>query len=219
MKKNGKFIMLYVIICCLLMAFIEIIIEPNYLIKSLIKIFVFFGIPFMIMKLLKIKILDNFKINREDFIRLLKIGIIIFLFGMISYLILRNFFDFTKLTKSLLVDQHVSKTQFILVAIYISFGNSILEEFFFRLVSFIKLNEYCDRKIAYIFSAFMFSIYHAAMIGMSFPFPLTILSLVGLFILGIGFNYLDEKDKNIYNSWFVHMFCDFAIMTVGFLHL
>ena len=54
---------------------------------------------------------------------------------------------------------------------------------------------------------------------MSFPLSLTLLCLVALFILGILFNYVDDKDNNIYNSWFVHMFCDFAIMTVGFLHI
>ena len=219
MKKNGKFIMLYVVVCCLLMAFVEIVVEPNYLIKSLIKIFLFFVIPFIIMRLLKIKILKNFKINKEEFIRLLKIGLIIYVVGIVSYLILRNFVSFDKITNSLLVDQHVKKGQFILVAIYICFGNSILEEFFFRLVSFIKFKEYTGREKAYLFSGFMFSIYHAAMIGMSFPLPLTLLSLVGLFILGILFNYVDEKDKNIYNSWFIHMFCDFAIMTVGFMHI
>lgn len=219
MKKNGKFIMLYVVVCCLLMAFIEIVIEPSYIIKSLIKIGLFFGIPFIIMRLLKIRIIDNFKINKNEFIKLLKIGVVVFLIGVVCYLVLRNFFDFSKLTKSLLVDQNVSKGQFIFVTLYISFGNSLLEEFFFRLVSFIKFKEYTSKRIAYIFSSFMFSIYHAAMIGMSFPLPLTILSLIGLFILGIGFDYLDEKDNNIYNSWFVHMFCDFVIMLVGFLHL
>ena len=134
-----------------------------------------------------------------------------------SFLII--FIDFTKLTRSLLVDQQITKNQFIFVALYISFGNSLLEEFIFRLISFIKLKEYCDKKTAYLFSAFMFSIYHAAMIGMSFPFLLTLFCLIGLFVLGIILDYLDEKDNNIYNSWFVHMFCDFAIMIVGFIHL
>ena len=225
MKKNKKnnnnklFIILYVVISCVLMAFIELIVEPNYLIKSLIKILLFFGIPFIIIKIIKIKLLDNFKVNKKELVKLLKLGVGVFLVGIITYLVFRNFIDFTKLTRSLLVDQHITRGQFILVALYISFGNSLLEEFIFRLVSFIKLKEYCNKRFAYIFSAFMFSIYHAAMIGMSFPFLLTLFCLICLFVLGILFNYLDDKDNNIYNSWFVHMFCDFAIMVVAFLHL
>ncbi len=219
MKKNGIYIMLYVILSCLFMAFIEIIIEPNYLIKSLIKILVFFIIPFIFIKILKIKILDNFKVNKKGLLKLIKLGLGVFLIGLVCYFILRNFFDFSKLTKSLMVDQQITKEQFIFVALYISFLNSLLEEFMFRFISFLKLSEYSSEKIAYIFSAFMFSIYHAAMIGFSFPFPLTILCLIGLFTLGLLFNYLDSCDKNIYNSWVVHMFCDFVIMLVGFIHL
>lgn len=219
MKKSKWLIPLYVIISCIIMAVIEIVVEPSYLIKSIIKIIVFFVIPFILIKLTKIKILDNFKVNKKDIFKLLKIGIIIYIVGIISYLILRNFFDFTKLTNSLLVDQHLTRGQFIFVALYISFINSLLEEFIFRFISFIKLKEFCDLKLAYVFSAFMFSIYHAGMIGMSFPLSLTLLCLVALFILGILFNYVDDKDNNIYNSWFVHMFCDFAVMTVGFLHI
>lgn len=217
--KNKLFIMLYVVLSCIFMAFIELIIEPNYLIKSIIKIIMFFGIPFIITRLLKINILNNFKINKKEIIKLFKMGIVIYLVGFILYLILKNVFDFSEIVHSLMVDQQVTKKQLIFVAIYLSFGNSILEEFMFRLISFIKLKEYCSRNFAYIFSSIMFSLYHIAMISIGFPLPLTFLSLIGLFILGILFNWLDEKDNNIYNSWFVHMFCDFLIMTIGFIHM
>ena len=66
MKKSKWLIPLYVIISCIIMAVIEIVIEPNYLIKSIIKIIVFFVIPFILIKLTKIKILDNFKVNKKD---------------------------------------------------------------------------------------------------------------------------------------------------------
>ena len=217
--KNKLFIMLYVVLSCIFMAFIELIIEPNYLIKSIIKIIMFFGIPFIITRLLKINILNNFKINKKEIIKLFKMGIVIYLVGFILYLILKNVFDFSEIVHSLMVDQQVTKKQLIFVAIYLSFGNSILEEFMFRLISFIKLKEYCSRNFAYRFSSIMFSIYHIAMISIGFPLPLIFLSLIGLFILGILFNWLDEKDNNIYNSWFVHMFCDFLIMTIGFIHM
>ena len=65
MKKSKWLIPLYVIISCIIMAVIEIVVEPNYLIKSIIKIIVFFVIPFILIKLTKIKILDNFKVNKK----------------------------------------------------------------------------------------------------------------------------------------------------------
>ena len=39
----------------------------------------------------------------------------------------------------------------------------------------------------------------------------------GLIVGGCIFNYLNEKNDNIYPSWFVHMFANFAINTVGFI--
>ena len=57
----------------------------------------------------------------------------------------------------------VKSSNFIFVAIYISFANSLLEEFFFRGFAFLKLKEVSSRKFAYIFSALAFSIYHLAM--------------------------------------------------------
>ena len=34
---------------------------------------------------------------------------------------------------------------------------------------------------------------------------------------GCIFNYLNEMNGNIYPSWFVHMFANFGINTVGFI--
>ena len=41
------------------------------------------------------------------------------------------------------------------------------------------------------------------------------LLLFGLIIGGCIFNYLNEKNDNIYVSWIVHMFINFGINTVG----
>ena len=57
------------------------------------------------------------------------------------------------------------------------------------------------------------------MLASSFNPNLLILSLLGLTIGGFIFNYVDDKDKNIYNSWIIHMFADFAIMTIWYIHL
>ena len=89
----------------------------------------------------------------------------------------------------------------------------------FRFVSFIKLSEYLSKKTAYIFSSVAFAVYHIAMIGPSFPLPLLILALFGLAVGGFIFDLVDDKNKNIYNSWIIHMFADFAIMTVWFINM
>lgn len=57
------------------------------------------------------------------------------------------------------------------------------------------------------------------MLGTSFPPVLLLLALVGLAIGGLIFDYVDDRSGTIYNSWIIHMFADFAIMTIWYLHL
>jgi len=83
----------------------------------------------------------------------------------------------------------------------------------------VKLSKYTKRVVAYLFSSMIFAIYHIAMIGEAFPPLLTILSIIGLTIGGCIFNFVDEKNDNIYNSWIIHMFADFAIMTIWFIYI
>ena len=216
---KSLYLILMVIACCVIMAIVEIYIEPVYFSKSAIKSILFFITPFLIIKKLNGSIFDNFKLDKKNIIKLLLLGIIIYGAIMGAYFITKNIFDYSKLIESLESDQHVTSNSFTLVALYISFINSFLEEFLFRLISFVKLSKYTKRSIAYLFSSLAFAIYHIAMIGEAFPPTLTILSIIGLAIGGCIFNYIDEKNSNIYNSWIVHMFADFAIMTIWYMYI
>lgn len=218
--KNEKiFIIVIVLLCSLLMGFIETVIEPTYFIKSLMKIILFLIFPLFVMKLLKIKVSSNNRLKKNEIIKLFVLGIFIYFVIMFSYFITKNIFDYKELVLSLSSDQKVSSSNFIYIALYISFCNSFLEEFLFRFLAFIKLSKYTKKRYAYLFSSFMFAIYHIAMVGSSFPFPLLIISILGLAAGGYVFDYIDEKNDNIYNSWFVHMFADFAIMTIWFINI
>ena len=219
--KKRKFSIIFVtIISCIIMAVIETFIEPPYAIKSVAKVIVFLLLPVISMKLLNIKVFDrSFALNKKILMKLLLLGLAIYFVVMGAYIITGNFFDYPSLVSSLSADQKVGSGSFIWVALYISFGNSFLEEFLFRFLSFIKLSEYMTKGMAYIFSSVMFAVYHIAMIGTSFPLLLLILALIGLAIGGCIFDYVDEKNKNIYNLWIIHMFADFAIMTIWYIHI
>lgn len=209
-----------VIISCIIMAIIETVIEPTYVVKSAMKIVFFFFIPLYFMKKQKEVALSNaFALNKNSIGKLLILGLIIYGLIMGAYILTKGIFDFAALVNSLSADQNVSPESFVWVAAYISFGNSLLEEFMFRLVSFIALSEHMTKKTAYIFSSSMFAIYHVAMICSAFPVPLIILSLIGLAAGGMIFDYVDDKNRTIYNSWIIHMFADFAIMTIWFIHI
>lgn len=221
-KNKGKTygIIILTIICCVIMAFIETVIEPAYFIKSAIKVIVFLLFPLIYAKASNIKLFDrSFALDKKSILKLLLLGFVIYAAIIGAYAVTKNFFDYSSLVDSLSADQKVDAKNFIWVALYISFCNSFLEEFLFRFLSFVKLSEYTSRKKAYAFSSVLFAVYHIGMIGSSFPLPLLFVALIGLTIGGYIFNYVDEKNRNIYNSWMIHMFADFAIMTIWYIHI
>lgn len=218
--KKPLWLIITVIIACVVMAIIETVVEPTYFIKSVLKIIFFLLVPLFIIKMQKEKVLaDSFSLDKKSVVKLSALGIIIYVIIMTAFYLTKGVFDYSSLVNSLSADQNVSQDSFIRIALYISFCNSLLEEFLFRFVAFIKLSEYITKKVAYIFSSCVFALYHIAMIGSSFPLPLLLLALVGLAIGGGIFNYVDDKSRNIYNSWIIHMFADFAIMTIWYIHI
>lgn len=221
MKTNTKRIILMVAIIaifCVCMAIIDGIFKADYFIKSIIKLVLFMVLPALYTFLDKdVKIKELFIPDKKG----IKFAVLlcILVYGIIlgGYLLLKDVFDFTAITNALAKNVGVTGQNFIFVSLYISFVNSLLEEFFFRGFAFITLKRLSGRKFAYFFSALVFSLYHVAMmIGWFSPF-LFIIIMAGLFAGGLIFNYLNEKSGTIYPSWFVHMFANFAINTVGFM--
>ena len=149
----------------------------------------------------------------------LALGLCLGMYAVIlgGYLLLKDVFDFSAITGALTGNIGVSRDNFVFVSLYISFVNSLLEEFFFRGFAFLTLMRMTTKRFAYLFSAAAFTLYHVAMMIGWFSISVFAIVLVGLFAGGLIFNYLNEKSGTIYPSWFVHMFANFAINTIGFL--
>ena len=207
-----------VAIACIVMAIVDAVIQPGYVIKSLIKIILFLLIPFIYGFFNKeVNIKKLIKPNKSGIVTAVSLGAAVYVTILGAYFIFRNVFDFSALTTSLNETTGVNKSNFIWVALYISFANSLLEEFFFRGFSFIALKKFTTRKFAYIFSSLSFALYHIAMMIGWFGIPVILISLLGLFAGGLIFNKFDEKNGNIYLSWLTHMFANFATNTIGFI--
>lgn len=220
LTKKSWFIVISVLFSALLMSFIDGFIEPPYIYKSLLKLLLFFLIPliYLIGFARQTDSLKNLFIPRKkDFLIALSLGAGVFAVIISAYLLLRKHIDFSAITDSLTSGIGVNADNFIFVAIYISFVNSLLEEFFFRGYAFILLREEVGRTFAYIFSASLFAFYHVGMTAGWFNIAVYILAMLGLFVGGCIFNFLNEKCKNIYPSWLVHMCANFAINTIGLI--
>ena len=217
-SKKSSYIIMTVFISSLLMSFIDGVMQPTYLYKSLFKIILFLLIPFIYFVLFKDEF-SEFKqlfVPRKNVLLIsIGLGILVYLIIIAAYLIFKNFIDFSSIKDSLTSDAGVNQDNFLYVAIYISFINSLLEEFFFRGYAFILLKHKTNTPFAYIFSAGLFSFYHVGMTTGWFNGFIYVLAMAGLFIGACIFNFLNEKCDTIYPSWLVHMFANFAINTIG----
>lgn len=213
-------IMLSVFLFAIAITLIDAFLHPNYFLKIPIKILFFLALPLLFFAKNK-EVFKEFKkifvFKKGGLLKAFLLGVGVYAIILGGYFLTRNVIDFSNVTSSLTEGMGITAKNFIYVSLYISLMNSFLEEFFFRGFGFITLKKYTSRRIAYIFSSTLFAVYHVGMLVGMFNFWVLLLLLGGLIIGGCIFNYLNESNDNIYPSWFVHMFANFAINTVGFI--
>ena len=200
--------------------FIDAFVHPNYFVKIPIKILFFLALPMLFFVKNKEAFQDFKKLfvfKKNGILKAFLLGLGVYAVIVGGYFLTRNAIDFSNVTSSLTEGMGITARNFIFVSLYISLMNSFLEEFFFRGFGFITLKKYTTRKVAYVFSSTLFAIYHVGMLVGMFECWALLLLLLGLIIGGCIFNYLNELNDNVYPSWFVHMFANFAINTVGFI--
>lgn len=220
LNKKSISIVATLVIFSLVVTGVDAILHPNYFVKIPIKIIFFLALP-MLFFLINKSDFKEFKrlfiFKKSGILKSLLLGLGVYAVIVGGYLLTKNIIDFSNVTSSLTSGMGITADNFIYVSLYISLINSFLEEFFFRGYGFMTLKKYTNRKIAYIFSSAMFAVYHVGMLIGMFGIGALALLLFGLILGGCIFNYLNEINDNIYSSWFVHMFANFAINTVGFI--
>ena len=220
MNKKNAFIVVSVFIFSIVVTLIDAVVKPDYFVKIPIKILFFLALP-MLFFLVNKKGFKDFKqlfvFKKGGFLKALLLGLGVYTVIVGGFLLTRNIIDFSNVTSSLTQGMGITSENFIYVSLYISLMNSFLEEFFFRGYGFITLKKHTNRTFAYIFSSSIFAIYHIGMLIGMFNVSALILMLFGLIMGGCVFNYLNELNNNIYPSWFVHIFANFAINTVGMI--
>ncbi len=219
-KKMLGCILAVTAVCIGIMLVVDGLWQPGYLIKSIIKASLFLALPLASARFLPewdVKAL--FRPKKEGLVQALGLGVLVYGVIVGGYFLLRSFIDFSGIAGNLAASTGVTRENFLLVSLYISFANSLLEEFFFRGFCFWGLKKCSSSAFAYGFSAVAFSLYHTAMMAGWFDWWIFALALAGLVVGGLLFNWLNARQENIYTSWLVHMFANFAINTVGFILL
>ncbi|WP_164670734.1 CPBP family intramembrane glutamic endopeptidase [Virgibacillus doumboii] len=215
--KHKNFILLLSLLSIILLFIVEQILVFDYLYKTITKIVTFFIVVFIFHYITKTRP-AYFGTQKMDFKRLkvsVGLGIGSFLIVLGAYFAFRDFIDFDAIGAKL-AEKNITSETFLFIGTYVIFGNSFLEEFFFRGFIFKNL-QYNHRRFAYIYSAFLFAIYHTAIFLTWFNIGLFLLALFGLFTIGLIFNWLNEKSSNIYNSWLVHIIADTAVIIIALI--
>ncbi len=219
-RTETAYLILSVIICAAAMCFVDAVIKPQYFIKSFVKLCLFLIVPcvyFIVYKCERVSLKSLFSFKAKNLLLSISLGVLCYAFIVVGYFLLKNSFDFSTIAGKLTENAGVDANNFLYVAIYISFVNSFLEEIFFRGFAFIILKKLTSPVLAYVFSALLFALYHTGMMIGYYGFGVLLLTISGLFAAGVMFNFLNDKCKNIYTSWFVHMFANFGINTIGFI--
>lgn len=131
-RRNAYAIIILVLTCCLVMVWVEGSLRPIYPVKSALKIAVFLGCTGLYALLTKDK--GPFgAFRRSKAVKLaapLALAVPVFLLG--GYLLLSPWLDLSAIPANLAAKEGITAKTFPLAALYITFCNSLLEEFFFR---------------------------------------------------------------------------------------
>ena len=160
MGKNSTVLVVFAsLICCIFMTVVDGIWQPGYVIKSAVKLVLFLLLP-LICSLFnrQIAFRSLFRGNKRGLALALGLGILLFAVILAGYFLLSAHFDFSNVASSLTASTGVDKSNFFFVSLYISFVNSLLEEFFFRGFVFTNLKNTSPRIFAHGFSAVLFSL-------------------------------------------------------------
>ncbi len=194
-----------------ILIWIEQGLEVQYLWKTVAKAILFLLVPFILFRKTGFLFLRMRQTDKKSM--KIAIGSGLAIMGIIigAFIILLPFIDIDALLIDL-TDAGITSTVFPFVALYILFGNSILEEFFFRgwLPSL-----FANSRLRLFLPSFFFAIYHIAIFLPWFSPALLALAVAGLWAGGIIFQLANERSRTILPSWTIHMFADIGVLIVG----
>ena len=209
MKKSA---ILLSIGCVLFLLWIEQGVGVSYEWKTLAKIVLFFVVPFFLSRKNGIGFLAFKKTDPKSIRLAIMTGLAITALILGAFYFVKSFIDTGSMLSDLETRVGVTGTVFPLVAIYILFGNSFLEEFFFR--GFL-VGAFQGTRLKWILPPLFFAVYHVAIFLPWFSFPILLLALSGLWVGGYIFQWINERSGTVLSSWIIHMFADLGVLLIG----
>ena len=208
-----NWVIIYPFISILILLWFEQGIEVTYIWKTLAKIILFVVLPLIYIVRMNGNILNQQQLKKNHFVRPVILGFFTMLSILCAFFLFRDYIDLATLKVDLETRVGVTASIFPFVALYILFVNSFLEEFFFRgwLVDLFQ-----KTKWQWFMPSFLFAIYHIAIFLPWFDWPILLIAVIGLFIGGLLFQWLNKTSGTIYPGWIVHISADIGVLLIGF---
>jgi len=111
---------------------------------------------------------------------------------------------------------------FIAMALAISCGHSLLEEYYWRWFVFGRLRLHVPMWAAIVLSGIGFMLHHIVILGVFFPGNFWLLALPFSVCVGVGggvWAWIYERSGSLYAPWLSHCLIDGAIMGIGYAML
>lgn len=216
--KGSAFTITYAVLAVVVLYILEQVLPVNYAIKTAAKILLFAALPFLYSRIVlgeRNLFGSRVALSGKALLHAFAIGLCSITAIFAAYLFLGPLIDFDGIIQELQSKLGIRAANFIFVGLYVSIGNSFVEEYFFRKHLFLNLYREGKRSLAHLLSALLFALYHIVIIETWFSLPLTTLALIGLFLVGLAFNYMNSRAGNFLYSWVAHMLADVALFIIG----
>ena len=213
-----SYIFVSTFIACLSLYLVEQVLAVDYAVKTVAKILIFIAIPLFYAKFFGNSLTQQASRTvprQRGYWSGLMLGGAAFLIILVTFYFTRNLLDLQGIVNELQDKSKITPANFLLVGLYITLVNSFLEEYFFRGFVFLSLYRHGKGRVAYIYSASLFAVYHLAIFKTWFSGPLMILALLSLVMVGFVFNWLTARSGSFINSWITHIVADSAIILIG----
>ncbi|MGE3164015.1 MAG: lysostaphin resistance A-like protein [Planctomycetota bacterium] len=101
------------------------------------------------------------------------------------------------------------------LAVYLSFVNSLAEEYVWRWFVFTKCEKIMPRGAAVVAAGVFFMIHHTIALAAQFGWEITILGSVGTLIGGVAWSFLYLRYRSVWPGYVSHVLADLAVFAVG----
>jgi len=214
MLPGAMAILLYLALARILMA--------PYALKSMAKVILFLGIPYLCLRFDQFdigqKLNTLFRVKKRErrvLLRILLAGTVIIVAANLLARPLITAFGIVRIMAEIKARAHTTTRVFVSALVHIPLVNALVEELFFRGFLFMHVHEQGFPRAAMLGSASLFTIYHLAMFHNWFPWPVLLLVMCALFLAGILLNHLLLKWKSIVAVWLLHGLANLAILLLA----